>query len=252
MFFVLSKIVYWLVMPTSLIAWLVIASILIRKSKLKRASRILAISLFFVFTNPLITTLVINVWEPDPIPYHEVNETYRFGVVLSGITNPNRPPFDRVQFNKGADRIVHAIDLYRLGVIEKILITGGSGTLTFEGKKESHALREFAMNCGVAQEDLLIEDQARNTRENALFAAEIIDNSNQALLITSAFHMYRAEKCFQKVGFDIKPFPTDHYGNMLHYTPDEVLMPSVHSLQIWTTLTKEWIGTVAYSAAGYI
>lgn len=240
-------------MPTSLIAWLILGAIFLRRPKVKKWCRCLAIGLFFFFTNPFIATTTMNAWEPDAIPYDQISQTYDVGIVLSGITTPNRPPHDRIQFNKGADRIVHAIDLYRLGIIQEILITGGSGTITFEGKKESHALRDFAVNSGVAIEDLMIEDQARNTRENAVYAAELLKNTTgQNILITSAFHMPRAEACFAAAGLKVFPFPTDHYGNIIHYTPDEVIIPGLYGLQVWTTLTKEWIGILAYWAAGYI
>lgn len=252
MFFVLSKVIYWLVMPTSLIAWLILASILIKKDRYKKGLRWLAFALFLFFTNPFIATVVMNTWEPEATPYDKIEHTYTYGIVLSGITNPNRPPFDRVQFNKGTDRIVHAMDLYRKGIIKKILVTGGSGTLTFEGNKEAHALKDFLLSNGIPQIDILIEDKARNTRENALFVAEMVDPSDRALLITSAFHMYRAKKCFQKVGLTVSTFATDHYGQPFHYTPDEMIIPSLNGLQVWTTLTKEWIGIIAYLVAGYL
>ncbi|WP_420581180.1 YdcF family protein [Reichenbachiella sp.] len=240
-------------MPTSLVAWLIIASIFIKRDRHKKILRGLAFGLFIFFTNPFIATVVINSWEPNAIQYDQVERTYSYGIVLSGITNPNRPPFDRVQFNKGADRIVHAIDLYKKGIIEKIMITGGSGTLTFEGNKEAHAMRDFLLNFGVPQADILIEDKARNTRENALFTKELFTNpSSKVVLITSAFHMYRAKKCFEKVGMDVMSFPTDHYGRELYYTPDDTLIPSIYGLKIWTILFKEWIGIIAYKVAGYL
>lgn len=253
MFFVLSKIVYWLIMPTSLLAWLIIASILIKKDIQKKKLRWLAFGLFLFFTNPFIATVAINTWEPAAVTYDELDNTYTYGIVLSGITNPNRPPFDRVQFNKGADRIVHAIDLYKKEKIEKILITGGSGTLTFKGNKEAHALKKFALDSGIPLSDIIMEDKARNTRENALLSKGLMPKtSNKALLITSAFHMYRAKNCFEKVELAVTPFPTDYYGRMMRYTPDDLLIPSLYGLKIWTILTKEWIGIIAYKAAGYI
>ncbi|WP_422362352.1 YdcF family protein [Reichenbachiella sp.] len=253
MFFILSKIAYWLIMPTSLLAWLIIFSILVKKDRYKKKLRWVAFGLFLFFTNPFIATVTINTWEPEALLYEEIDNTYTYGIVLSGITNPNRPPFDRVQFNKGADRIVHAIDLYKKGIIEKILITGGSGTLTFEGNKEAHALKGFALGSGIPQSDIIMEDKARNTRENAQFSKELIsETSDKAILITSAFHMYRARKCFEKVHLSVTPFPTDYYGRKLYYTPDDILIPSLYGLKIWTILTKEWIGIIAYKAAGFI
>ena len=253
MFFILSKFVYWLVMPISLLAWLVIASFFMKRKKYKRITYTIVFSLFLFFTNPFIANVMINTWESDAIPYAELESKYTYGIVLSGITNPDRPPFDRVQFNKGADRIVHALDLYRQGIIAKIVITGGSGKLLTEGKKESHVLRDFAVQNGIPKEDIIIEDQARNTHENALFAFSLIANSDESIiLLTSAFHMPRAKRSFEKAGLSVVPFPTDHYGQEISFTPDQIVIPSLYGLEIWTILAKEWIGLLAYWAAGYI
>lgn len=254
MFFILSKIIYWLVMPVSLIAWALLASIFVKNKKRKSIFGITGIVLFFIFTNPFLASLTINAWEPDYKAYDSLRSRYKYGIVLSGITNPDRPPFDRIQFNKGADRIVHAIDLYRRGVIENILITGGSGVITYEGKKESHKLRDFAIQSGVDSAAVLIEDEARNTHENAVYSLAMLENKydSNLLLITSAFHMHRAQGCFEKEGASVVPFPTDHYGKQVSFTPDDLIIPSLYSLKIWTILTKEWLGLLAYKFAGYI
>ncbi|MEO9967725.1 MAG: YdcF family protein [Reichenbachiella sp.] len=254
MFFVLSKIVYWLVMPISLIVWVGLASTLVKSVKLKKILRRTTIGFFLFFTNPMISTLIINAWEPAYERYDEIEDTYQYGIVLSGITNPNRPPFDRIQFNKGADRIVHAIDLYKRGIVKKLIITGGSGVLTFDGKKESHQLMNFAIQSGVPSDDIILEDQARNTHENALYSSRLISSHDpgRILVITSAFHMYRAQGCFEKLVLEVDTFPTDHYGRELFFTPDDILIPSLYALNIWTILTKEWLGILAYKMNGYI
>lgn len=241
-------------MPVSLIVWIVIASFFVKNGKHKLFLRVLGLGLFLFFTNPFIATLAINSWEPAPIPYNSINDKYMYGVVLSGITNPDRPPFDRIQFNKGADRIVHAVDLYKRGIIKKILITGGSGMLTFEGKKESHQLQDFVLQSGVSEVDVLLEDQARNTYENARFSSALLDlqTSESIILITSAFHMYRAKRCFDKIGLHVSTFPTDHYGGEISFMPDEIIIPSLNGLKIWTILFKEWLGVAAYKLNGYI
>ncbi|UXX78054.1 YdcF family protein [Reichenbachiella carrageenanivorans] len=253
MFFILSKIIYWLIMPVSLIAWVAIGSLVVKQKKYRQLLHTSAVFLLLFFTNPLLSILIINSWEPEAIPYNQLDGHYRYGVVLSGITNPDRPPFDRVQFNKGSDRIVHAIDLYQKGIIDQIVITGGTAAITFEGHKESHALRGFALSCGIPETDINIEDQARNTRENAIYTADLLKQTqDEILLITSAFHMYRSKKCFKKVGLHVVPFPTDHYGRSLRYTPEELIIPSLNALNVWTTLTKEWVGILAYKLAGYL
>ncbi|WP_158233294.1 YdcF family protein [Reichenbachiella sp. 5M10] len=195
---------------------------------------------------------MMNLWEPPPVTYTSIDQAYDWAIVLAGITEPNRPPYDRVQFNKGADRIVHAIQLYHLGKVKKILISGGSGTLTFEGVKESHALADFARMCGVDSSAIYIEDQSRNTHENASFSATLLPPNETSILFTSAFHMRRAKACFEKTGLYPDAFPTDYYGGQIRATPDALLIPSVYSLQLWSILIKEWMGLTAYRLAGYI
>lgn len=253
MFFILSKIIYWLIMPVSLIAWLAIGSIVVKRKKYRQLLHTATVFMLLFFTNPLLSILILNSWEPEAVPYDELGDHYRYGVVLSGITNPDRPPFDRIQFNKGADRIVHAVDLYQKGIIDQIIITGGTAAITYDGRKESHALRDFVLSFGIPEADVLVEDEARNTRENALYTAQLLGHTEEKIiLITSAFHMYRSKKCFEKVGLHVVPFATDHYGRPLRYTPEELIVPSLNALNIWTILAKEWIGIVAYKAAGYL
>lgn len=239
-------------MPLSICCILLVSSVIISKEKWKTRLRWLGILSLLFFSNPLLSTIAINTWEPIPKQYHEIQEKYDWAVVLAGITNPNRPPYDRVHFNRGADRIVHAIDLYKAGVVKKILISGGSGVLSFEGKKESHALAAFAISCGVEPNDLVIEDQSRNTRENALFSKKLLEKDSNVLLFTSAFHMRRALGCFHTIDVKVSPFPTDYYGKEIRFTPDDIIVPKYQSLQLWSILIKEWAGLTAYKLAGYI
>jgi uncharacterized SAM-binding protein YcdF (DUF218 family) len=253
MFFTLSKLVYWLIMPTSLIAVLFISAWVVKKKKSKHILLKSGVFLMLFFTNPFMAHWVMNVWEPNAIPFDQIEKQYKYGIVLTGITDLERPPFDRVQFNKGADRIVHAIDLYKRGAIEIIIISGGSGSIFNNERKESQSLADFAKMCGVSPSHLIIEDRSRNTRENALYTKELLQhNTEPALLITSAFHMSRAKSCFDKVGMITDIFPTDYYGRPIQFTPDKIIIPNVSSLKIWTILAKEWVGLISYWVVGYI
>ncbi|RJE75271.1 hypothetical protein BGP76_19445 [Reichenbachiella sp. MSK19-1] len=252
MLFVLSKIVYWLIMPLSISMILLLSSWCVRNTKIKKRLFLLGIVSLLFFSNPLLSKWMINLWEPNPVLYTEITEHYDWAIVLAGITEPNRPPYDRVQFNKGADRIVHAIQLYKLGKVKKILISGGSGVVGYDGKKESHALAGFAQMCGVDSTAIFIEDQSRNTHENALYSTQQITTNETAILFTSAFHIRRAKGCFQKLGITADTFPTDYYGGEIHWTPDALFIPKTESIQTWSMLIKEWVGLGSYKLLGYI
>ena len=254
MFFVLSKVISWIIMPTSLIVLCMAGSLFIKNAWLKKWLFRLGVFFLIFFTNPFFAKLAMNLWEPDPIEYARINKRYGWAVVLAGITNPNRLPLDRTHFNKGADRLTHAIDLYKLKKINKLIISGGSGVLSFEGKPESLALKEFAMSAGVRARDIVIDTLSRNTWENAKNTRRILVEKgaqDEVLVITSAFHMRRAAGCFEHLGVHHDTFPTDYYGGPFRFTPDELIIPNLYALQLWTILIKEWVGILAYKVAGY-
>jgi uncharacterized SAM-binding protein YcdF (DUF218 family) len=72
------------------------------------------------------------------------------------------------------------------------------------------------------------------------------------LLVTAAFHMYRARKCFQKQGFEVTAYSSDLRSIRAKDTVLNTLIPNYGGLQIWTYLLKEWIGLIVYSMKGYI
>ena len=252
MFFFISKIVTWCFMPLSQVILLGSGALLARTPKSKKTLGIACVSLLIWYTNPLVANLVINAWEPNPIMLDHITQTYDYGVVLAGITYPDRPPYDRIQFSKGADRIVRAIELYKLGKLKKIIVSGGSGTLSFQGNPESIMIRNFAIDCGVHPDDILTEEKSQNTYQNAQNTSQMLAQNDNILLITSAFHMYRAKSCFEKTNASFDTFPTDYYGQPIRTNPLGWIAPTYDALEVWTKLTKEWLGIAAYKLAGYI
>lgn len=69
-----------------------------------------------------------------------------------------------------------AAELYLAGYAPKILFTGGLGRNTEGLLPEPEAVRfaKVAMECGVPEKDILVEDQSRNTKENILFMKELL------------------------------------------------------------------------------
>ena len=98
---------------------------------------------------------------------------------------------------------------------------------------------------------------AKNTRENALFTKEMLESHHYSidetyLLITSAFHMYRAEGCFKKAGVKVDTFPVDYYGNDRILDYKGIVQPNPNAILIWHKLVKEWLGITMYRLVGYM
>ncbi len=256
MFYYLSQFLSFLMMPLTLSLGLMLAGIVLWNRLLGRRILISGFALLLFFCNGAICNFVMNWYEPPFVPFDQV-EYHELGIVLTGVTNLNKSAGDRTFFDRGADRATHAVQLYKEGKLGKILITGGQGLNTKGEQREAVLLADFMMVAGVPAEDIIIEDQARNTRENALFAKATmehagINHGNEVLLITSAFHMNRAMGCFEKVGIKVSPFPVDYYGSDSIWTIKAIIQPSPTALSLWHKLFKEWMGTIIYRLVGYI
>ncbi|MEQ9299862.1 MAG: YdcF family protein [Cyclobacteriaceae bacterium] len=256
MFFALSKLLTFLIMPLSWIILLSAASFIIKHERTKSILRRLAFGLLIFFTNPLIVSGLLGWWEVRPVPYQEIKKTYEVGVVLTGMADLERLPDDRLHFNESVDRINHTIELYKKGYIQKILISGGSGSVLKPELKEAPRLKEYAIKAGIPTEDIFIEPLSRNTNENASFSKSFLDENgfsgSTIVLVTSAFHMRRASACFEKQNVSYVPFSTGYKTRPLDWTPDQVFIPSLGAMSIWHLLIREWVGMVAYKLAGYI
>lgn len=255
MFFVLSKILSFLVMPLTIVALLLLSSRVVRSQKWRKRLLWSGLILLFFFSNEFIANELMKVWEVDTVAFSTMKK-YRLGVVLTGTVIPQVQPDDRVYFSRGADRVVHTVQLYKLGLIEKILVSGGSGRLVNIREREADRFKEVMMVMGVPDSVILLENQTRNTYESAREVKMILDSlqysPGDCLLITSAFHMRRSLACYRKAGLPIDTFSTDFYAHQGTYFPDAFLIPKLDAFIIWHKLVREWVGMVAYWIAGYI
>lgn len=206
------------------------------------------------FSNDFIANEVMRAWEVETRPIASLKK-YKLGIVLTG-TTMNHFPDDRVYFAKGADRVVHTVQLYKAGLLEKILISGGSGRLIGESEPEANKFRKVMVLMGVPDSAIMIENETRNTAESAQEVKKILEagsfKASDCVLITSAFHMRRSLGCYRKAGIDLDSFSADFYSSVGDYTIDAFLIPKIEALSIWHKLAKEWVGFVAYKMAGYL
>jgi uncharacterized SAM-binding protein YcdF (DUF218 family) len=255
MFFFLSKTLNYLVMPLTLITACLMLAVFVRHKAWKKRLAITGGVMLLFFSNDFIANEFMRAWEVKTRPYAEMS-TYKLGVVLTGTIIPLLEPDDRVYFQKGADRVVHTVQLYKLGLIEKILVSGGSGRLIDIQEREADKFREVMMVMGVPDSVIILESKTRNTHESAVVVKHMIDSlgyeSKDCLLITSAFHMRRSLACYRKVGLPVADFSTDFYAHPRNYHIDSFLLPQIDALLIWHKLVKEWVGLFAYKVAGYV
>jgi uncharacterized SAM-binding protein YcdF (DUF218 family) len=253
-FFVLSKTLNYLTMIMVLVTVFFFLAAFLKNQKWRKRSFWIAFGMLLFFSNDFIANEMMAAWELEATPMDKITRKYEVGIVLTGITSGYREPADRVYFQKGADRLVHTVQLYKAGIIRKVLISGGSGRLVETYMPEADELKKAALLMGVLEEDIILENQSRNTAESAQEVKKILGptKASDCLLITSAFHMRRSRACFEKAGIPMDTFTTDFYSHPRSYYPDTFLVPSTEAINLWQKLIKEWVGMIAYKAAGYI
>ena len=255
MFFYLSKILSIFTTPFFWVLILFFFSLFSKNLKLKKRSFIGGILFLLFFSNNVVFLEFTRLWEEKGTKLEHVR-FYDIGVVLGGIAEYNND-LERLSIRRGGDRIWQAIDLYHLGKIKKILISGDSGYLVDKGLNEAIQLKDVLIQRGIPKKDILIETVSKNTYQNALETKKVLDTTVEnetVLLITSALHMRRSKACFEKVGFtDFGTFTTDHFtGPTRGYYFDQYIIPNESVLTDWNRLIHEWVGYVTYWVMGYI
>lgn len=255
MFFLLSKTLTFLVMPLTIITVFLVLSQVIRSGRWSKRLLWTGLALLFIFTNEFLANELMKAWEVETTAYSSMKK-YKLGIVLTGTVIPQLKPDDRVYFNRGADRVVHTVQLYKLGIIDKILVSGGSGRIIDVKEREADRFKEAMMVMGVPDSVILLENETRNTYESAQEVKAILRDmhytAGDCVLITSAFHMRRSLACYRKAGVDLDTFSTDFYAHGGTYYPDAFLIPKLDALVVWHKLFREWVGFIAYWFAGYV
>lgn len=106
------------------------------------------------------------------------------------------------------ERINHAIDLYRTGKVDKIIFTGGQGNR--DELTEAEAARDYAVENGIPEKDILIEQTSHTTYENVVNAKQLADANGlkKVLIVSDPMHMRRAIAMARDIGLDAYPSPT--------------------------------------------
>lgn len=255
MFFILSKTIYHLIMPTGLL--LVMSLLALWRKKWRRKLLILIAVLLLLSTNRWLANEAMRAWEAPPKAYEEIG-TYEVGVVLSGMRKTDKKPLDQIHFSDGSDRLWQTIFLYRAGKIKHILISGAN-YIDWRGQVDTsgNELRAALLQCGIPDSAILLEPMSVNTAQNAQFSAEVLrrefPEGTRCLLITSAFHMRRSALCFEKQGVNFDTFSADFKsGDYPDGVPPEHFFPSSEAIRNFEILGKELIGIVVYWLRGYL
>lgn len=262
MFVFLSKLLPPLIYPLGLTGLLIVLALLVqRRPKLQRAILIVALACLWLAGNRWVAMSLARSLErrfvsPDPIPQTQVV------VVLGGGSEPAEPPRPIPEVNGAGDRLIYAAWLYRQGLAEHILVSGGLLDWMRLDSTPAEDMAALLQVMGVPEEAIWLQPRSRNTYEDALYCAEILSSRDikRILLVTSAWHMPRAVRLFQAQGLEVIPLPTDYNVTQRDWEqlrqPDLRalildLLPNADAMALTARMLKEYIGLMIYEFRGW-
>jgi uncharacterized SAM-binding protein YcdF (DUF218 family) len=150
-------------------------------------------------------------------------------------------------------RCRNAIRLYKKAGRCRMILSGGKVNWDRPGPTLAEAMRQFAEEMGVRPEDIQLEDKSSNTFQNAVYSKKLLEKfpNGRVWLVTSASHMHRSVRCFQKQGISVLPAPCCHEAGPWQVEASDFL-PSSGGMQQFTRAVHEWQGRVWYSLRGKI
>lgn len=119
-----------------------------------------------------------------------------------------------------ADRLEVAVDLYLAGAADVVIVSGDNRDSHYN---ESDAMKKYCVELGVPAADVLVDHAGYDTY-SSMYRARSAYGSEDVIVVTQAYHLYRALATAQGLGMQAEGVPADKgaYDNQLSYSVREV------------------------------
>jgi uncharacterized SAM-binding protein YcdF (DUF218 family) len=263
MFLFLSKLLPLFLYPLGLACILLVVALVMwwRRSRWVPFPISLALMVLLLASNNWVANSLVKSLEWQQLPPKTL-PTADAIVILGGATKSAFPPRPGVDLSEAGDRVLYGAQLYREGKAPIVISSGGRIGWRGGGPSESADMAQILKTVGVPSSAILQDPTSLNTHENAVNVKKIIQQRGirRILLVTSAMHMPRSLRIFQRQGIDAIPAPTDFLVSQQEIeepnsSPQAImlsLMPDTERLDRTTRAIKEYIGMVVYRLRGWL
>jgi uncharacterized SAM-binding protein YcdF (DUF218 family) len=255
MFFILSKLVWFVAAPVNFLVllsllglclWL-LGSTQVGRSLTATGIILLAAGCF----SPLGPALMRPLEDRFPLPPQDFPAPTGI-IVLGGALNEEMTQArGEPTLIEGAERLTKGVELARRYPSSRLIFTGGTANLSGRLESEATGVKELWRAMGVPETQMSFETESRNTWENGVLTRDLVKPKpgDTWLLVTSAWHMPRSMGIFRQLGFNVTPYPV-HFMT-LDDSRDWWPAPDVLGhLTMLTYAIHEWIGLTAYRLTG--
>jgi uncharacterized SAM-binding protein YcdF (DUF218 family) len=196
----------------------------------------------FVFGNPFLFYLFSNAWDVSPAPLTK-GKVYSAAIILGGFTEEGKDGDG--YFNAHSDRLIEGIRLKTTGKVSHIMMSGGNNAFDADQFTEAGYVKKVLREFNFPDSVILTDERSKNTGENATDTKLVLSNAHLQppyVLVTSAFHMRRAEYIFKKKGIDVIPYPCDYIAAQSKPGLLDYFAPNIYTLYNWNYYIKEVFG----------
>ena len=230
---------------------LVIIVILIGLIKNKKKLIYIAIGVLYILSTPIFSNNFFKLVEGSEYrkPISAIDSADAI-VVLSGMLEINEVG-DSTYIEWGdPDRFFGGIALFKAGKAQKLVFTGGKMPWDKVKKTEGDVLKEYAISNGIPSENIFVTKDVENTADEAVAVKELISPSKRIILVTSAYHMKRAKRLFEKQGFIVITYKVDYKVSGNNHVTFMDFLPSAINLELAEIGMREIIGRTYYIIKG--
>lgn len=149
-----------------------------------------------------------------------------------------------------------AAELYHQGYAPKILFTGGLGrnTMGLFSVTEAEKFAKVAIDCGVPEEDILLEDQATNTKDNILFSRKLLEEKgipHSRILGVHKPYMERRIAAAMGVYWPEQAFAVTSFRQSLAQALEEAKRQGMEESNTISTIVGDFQRIELYAQKGY-
>ena len=105
------------------------------------------------------------------------------------------------------DRLRRAVELYKLGMAPKLLMSGDHGRVEYD---EVATMKQFAIDEGIESENVFMDHAGFSTYESIYRAKEIFQ-ADKILIVTQEYHLYRALYIANRLGVEAYGVSSDYH-----------------------------------------
>ncbi|MCC0057880.1 MAG: YdcF family protein [Hyphomicrobiaceae bacterium] len=262
MFFYLAKAVWFVLQPSTFIALLIgYGAILIWTGWARWGRRFVsagALLLLVAGLSPLGNALILPLEDRFPRADLDSPPPPAGLIILGGAENrlvgsARKAP----TVNEAGERLLEGAILAHRFPEAKVAFSGGDAGILYKSNSEAEGAATILTQLGVARDRLILEANARDTYENAVYLKKELEAEakfgadSRWLLITSAYHMPRSMGAFRQAGFEVEPWPVDYRtrGPADFTKPFDKVSEGLRRVD---TAAREWVGLLAYWLTGRI